>query len=113
MTDLQLDQMEAALDANRLLLPSECRALIAAARERDALREDKARLDWLQSEMNDVRWISGGGTEMCSPSDEVGVRIVSHHMAKPNERVEAENWNEDLRAVIDKARTTLEGSARD
>lgn len=71
------------------------------------LRADKARLDWLQEEMNDVRWISGQATPVCSPSDEVGVRIVSHWQAKPRERVEAENWNENLRAAIDDARALL------
>lgn len=66
--------------------------------------EDTARLNWLQSEMFDVRWLSAPGNEMCSPSDEVILQIVSHHMAEPRERVEAENWNENLRAAIDEAR---------
>ena len=82
-------------------------ALTTARAEAEALRADKERLDWLQSEMNDVRWISGQGTEACSPSDEVGVRIVSHWQAEPRERVEAENWNENLRAAIDEARAAL------
>ena len=76
--------------------------------EVERLRADKERLDWLQSEMNDVRWISGLGAEACSPSDEVGVRIISHWQAEPCERVEAENWSEDLRATIDEARAALE-----
>lgn len=76
----------------------------ASQAEIEPLRQDKERLDWLQAEMNDVRWISGHGTGMCSPSDEVGVRIVSHWQAEPRECVESENWNEDLRAAIDEAR---------
>lgn len=71
------------------------------ASEVERLREDKARVDWLQREFCDVRWISDG-------EDGVGLRIISHHMAKPQERVEAENWSEDLRRAIDEARAALD-----
>lgn len=66
--------------------------------------EDTRRLDWVISETVDIRWEAGVGDEMCSPSDEVGLRIISHHMAEPTERVEAENWFMDLRGAIDEAR---------
>lgn len=62
------------------------------------LVEDKKRLDWLIAECADIRWISDG-------SDEVGLQIIKHHMAEPQERVVSEDWNENLRGCIDRAMT--------
>jgi len=72
-----------------------------ARHRHEATRElvgDKKRLDWLIAECADIRWISDG-------SDEVGIQIIKHHMAEPQERVVSEDWNENLRGCIDRAMT--------
>jgi hypothetical protein len=65
---------------------------------------DKERLDWLQSESDDLLCFSiptGGGDA------DVGWRVVGHYMGEPENRVIAEVYHDDLRAAIDEARAAL------
>ena len=71
--------------------------------ELEALRKDKVRIDALESGCWDVRFIdcpTPGGDD-----GSIHIEIVGHYMGKPRERVLGENYNENLRAAIDQART--------
>lgn len=70
------------------------------AREIERLRADKERLDFLQYESRDLRCFdmpTGSGDA------DIGWRVIGHFMAKPYERVLAEVYTDNVRAVIDAA----------
>lgn len=71
--------------------------------ELEALRNDKARIDALESGCWDVRFIDcptpGGG------DGSINIEIIGHYMGKLWERLLGENYNENLRAAIDQACT--------
>lgn len=86
--------VQAALEASNIT---------ALEAERDALREDKARLDWLENESDDLRCFSiptGAGDA------DIGWRVVGHFMAKPTERVLGEVQHDSVRDAIDQARAS-------
>lgn len=67
------------------------------------LRADKARLDWLQNESDDLRCFT-----MSNGDDaDIGWRIVGHYMAEPQERVIGEVFHDSVRDAIDAAREAL------
>lgn len=68
--------------------------------DNERLRADKARLDYLQDESNDVRSVSlpTGGDDA-----DIGWQVIAHYQAQPCERVVGENFSDDIRAAIDDA----------
>jgi len=85
-------------------------ALEAAEAERDqlraqveALQKDKTRLDAIEQECWDVRFLSSPNGDAGDSS--ISIEIVGHFMAEPCERVVGENYNENLRAALDQAMT--------
>lgn len=74
--------------------------VVAAMQQRaEAAEKDARRLDLLQRESWDLRCF-----DFCQGED-VGWRVISHHMAEPCERVVAEVFADDPRAAIDAAST--------
>lgn len=71
--------------------------------EVEALRKDKARLDAIEQECWDVRFLSGPNGDAGDSS--ISIEVVGHFMAEPCERVVGENYSENLRAAIDQAMT--------
>ncbi|WP_312905443.1 hypothetical protein [Stutzerimonas nitrititolerans] len=71
--------------------------------EVEALRKDKARLDAIEQECWDVRFLSSPNADAGDSS--ISIEIVGHFMAEPCERVVGENYNENLRAALDQAMT--------
>jgi len=71
--------------------------------EVEAMRKDKARLDAIEQECWDVRFLSTPNGDAGDSS--VSIEIVGHFMAEPCERVVGENYNENLRAALDQAMT--------
>jgi len=101
---------EGALDACRDFLAAppvpghEITAEIDQLRaEVEALRKDKARLDAIEQECWDVRFLSSPNGDAGDSS--ISIEIVGHFMAEPCERVVGENYNENLRAALDQAMT--------
>lgn len=86
LTDQALDDVR-ALTTERDQLRAEVERLMA----------DGERLDWLESEADDLRTVTTG-------EDDYDWIVISHHMAKPHER-EVGRAN-TARAAIDAARTT-------
>lgn len=76
---------------------------IVSSAELDELRQDRARLNALESCCWDVSFESHSNGMDGDYS--VGIEIVGHYMGKPNRRVLGENYNENLRAAIDQALT--------
>ncbi|MFZ6049553.1 hypothetical protein ACFW0H_25950 [Pseudomonas sp. CR3202] len=81
---------------------------LAVVRQRDRLldeieilQRDGVRLDALQLNCWDVRFMNRGEVDDTA----TGIEIVSHFANFPVERVVGENYSEDLRAAIDQART--------
>ena len=71
--------------------------------ELKSLRQDKARVDALESGCWDVRFIdcpTPGGDD-----SSINIEIVGHYMGNPCERVLGENYSENLRSAIDQACT--------
>jgi CRISPR/Cas system-associated protein Cas5 (RAMP superfamily) len=64
--------------------------------EVERLRKDKKRIDAIEANCWDVRYLGDAG-------EDVAIEIIGHFMAKPWERVVGENYREDLRAAIDQA----------
>jgi hypothetical protein len=88
--DFCRDAAKAAIAALRSLDPS-----------REVLEADKARLDYLQTESDDLRCFdipTGGGDA------DIGWQVIGHFQGAPRERVIAEVWHDDVRAAIDAAR---------
>jgi len=75
----------------------------AMVRNVEALRKDKVRLDAIEQECWDVRFLSSPNADAGDSS--IGIEIVGHFMAEPCERVVGENYNENLRAALDQAMT--------
>ncbi|MFZ6048619.1 hypothetical protein ACFW0H_21150 [Pseudomonas sp. CR3202] len=80
---------------------------LAVARQRDrlldeveALLRDGVRLDAVQVNCWDVRFISRAGMDDAA----ISIEVVGHYAAPPVERVVGENYSGDLRAAIDQAR---------
>lgn len=77
--------------------------LNAADQRIDELEQDKARLDALDSNCWDVRFISSPNGDAGDSS--INIEVVGHWMDQPFERVIGENYSENLRAAIDQAMT--------
>lgn len=77
-------------------------AMVSSA-ELEALRQDKRRLDALESGCWDVRYNSSENGD--SGDARVGVEIIGHFMGAPSERVLGEDYHENLRRAIDQAMT--------
>lgn len=71
--------------------------------ELEALRQDKRRLDAIESGCWDVRYNSSENGD--SGDGSVGVEIIGHFMGAPFERVLGEDYHENLRRAIDQAMT--------
>ncbi|GEM_PF-883218 len=71
--------------------------------EVEGLRKDKARLDAIEQECWDVRFLSSPNGDAGDSS--ISIEIVGHFMAEPCERVVGENYHENLRAALDQAMT--------
>lgn len=71
--------------------------------EVEALRKDKARLNAIEQERWDVRFLSSPNGDAGDSS--ISIEIVGHFMAEPCERVVGENYSENLRAALDQAMT--------
>src|SRR5690606_21112999 len=63
--------------------------------EVEALRKDKARLDAIEQECWDVRFLSSPNGDAGDSS--ISIEIVGHFEGKPHERVVGEDYNENLR----------------
>jgi hypothetical protein len=103
----QLDMDGVSVGVSRQALDealTEREALIAQV---EMLRADKARLDFLQNECNDLRCFDypTGGDDR-----EIGWRVIAHYQAEPCERVVGEVWNDELREAIDQALSSKSGS---
>lgn len=71
--------------------------------EVEALRKDKERLDAIEQECWDVRFLSSPNADAGDSS--ISIEIVGHFMAEPCERVVGESYSENLRAALDQAMT--------
>ncbi|NIF19872.1 hypothetical protein [Pantoea sp. Cy-639] len=71
--------------------------------ELDELRQDRARLNALESCCWDVSFESHSNG--MDGDYTIGIEIIGHYMGKPSRRVLGENYNENLRAAIDQALT--------
>lgn len=79
------------------------RFVMVSSDELNALRQDQARLDALEANFWDARFVgcpTPGGDD-----GSVTVEIVGHYMGAPFERVLGEDYNENLRRAIDQAMT--------
>lgn len=68
--------------------------------ENKSLREDRDFIDAISNEYWDVKCFdipTGQGDA------DIGWVVISHHMAEPRERKEAEVWQDDLRAAVRQA----------
>lgn len=77
-------------------------AMVSSA-ELEALRQDKRRLDAIESGCWDVRYNSSPIAD--SGDSSVWVEIIGHFMGAPFERVLGEDYHENLRRAIDQAMT--------
>lgn len=72
--------------------------------EIEELRKDKARLDAIEQECWDVRFLSSPNGDAGDSS--ISIEVVGHFMTEPCERVVGESYSENLRAAIDQAMST-------
>lgn len=76
---------------------------IVSSAELEELRQDRARLNALESCCWDVSFESHSNG--MDGDYTIGIEIIGHYMGKPSRRVLGENYNENLRAAIDQALT--------
>lgn len=76
---------------------------IVASNELEALRKDRQRLNAIEGNCWDVRYLSHSNG--MDGDHSITIEVVGHYMGAPYERVMGENWDENLRAAIDQAMT--------
>ena len=93
--ELELEREQAVAEAQGYL-----NRIAELERERDALKADAERLDWLKEETCDLRCIN-----VPTGGDDCDVRwaVVQHYMQEPCEREIGRSFSDDPRDAIDAA----------